>query len=244
MEIECKTQMFDDDSQLSNVELSIMKTKQTSHTDRVLEELIAECNSSIIDLSHQDLTDDDMKQIIDLAIRKRQCQEVKLGYNRITSNGTKILAEIFNENLPLRRMNLFHNQIDDQGVAYFSNSNFNLQTLFLGDNQITNQGATTLAQLIRTNQTLTQLGLAKNQITDQGMIELAQSLTHSNTTLKELYLWGNHLVDETCVDAFADMLVYNRTLNKLVLFDCNLSNMNKTRLRDVVKCRQDFLLVC
>lgn len=82
MDAEYNTYMFDDDSQVSNIELSIMKTKQLSHTDRALEELIDECNSSTIDLSHRELTDDNMKQIIDLAVRKKQCQEIKLGYNR------------------------------------------------------------------------------------------------------------------------------------------------------------------
>lgn len=137
---------------------------------------------------------------------------------------------MFNETNQLKRMNLFHNQIDDQGIFALVNRISILESLFLGENQITNQGAQSLAELIRTNQTLVRLGLArKSNHRSRYDCFSQQSCTIEYNTERIVSLGpkGNQSIDESCVNAFADMLVYNRTLNKLVLFDCNLSNMSK-----------------
>ena len=188
------------------------------------------------------MTDDDLSTIIDFAMKKKKCTELKLGYNYLTCNGMKKLADGLDDNTSLVRLNLFNNKIADQGVYYLCLNNCKLRTLYLGQNQITDKGAEYLSEMLKTNTTLTQLGLSNNEITDLGVIHIANSLTHENTTLKELYLWGNKLIDQTCIDALVDMLVYNRTLNKLVLFDCNLSDSSKDRLQEVVKSRPDFAL--
>ncbi|CAF5172870.1 unnamed protein product, partial [Rotaria sp. Silwood1] len=122
-------------------------------------------------------------------------------------------------NITLEMLNLFNNKISNQGVYYLtlilSLNNSNLKVFFLGENQITDTG------------------LSTNKISSQGVIFLANILAHHNTTLQELHSWGNKLIDETYIDSLANMLVYNQTLNKLVLFDCNISNTSKKRLRDV-----------
>ena len=186
-----------------------------------------------------------MPIIVDSAIIKKKCTELKLGYNQITSEGVKILADALKENSTLERLNLFHNNIADQGVYYLtqallSNEKSKVKMLFIGHNQITDKSIEYLCDLLKINRNIVHLGLSNNEISDRGVIVLANMLTNDNITLKELYLWGNKSIGDMSVDALADMLVYNRSLMKLVLFDCNLSDLSKERLREVVKPRKDF----
>ncbi|CAF4679282.1 unnamed protein product, partial [Rotaria sp. Silwood1] len=117
-------------------------------------------------------------------------------------------------------------------------------------NNITCEGIEILSDALNNNTTLEMLnffnnkisdqGLSTNKISNQGVIFLANILAHHNTTLQELHLWRNKLIDETYIDSLANMLVYNQTLIKLVLFDCNISNTSKKRLRDVVEPKKNF----
>ncbi|CAF5118127.1 unnamed protein product, partial [Rotaria sp. Silwood1] len=172
------------------------------------------------------INDHDTSIVIYSAIRKKKCIQLKLGYNNITCEGIEILSDALNNNITLEMLNLFNNKISNQGVYYLtlilSLNNSNLKVFFLGENQITDTG------------------LSTNKISSQGVIFLANILAHHNTTLQELHSWGNKLIDETYIDSLANMLVYNQTLNKLVLFDCNISNTSKKRLRDVVEPKKNF----
>ncbi|CAF1294455.1 unnamed protein product [Adineta steineri] len=217
-----------------------------SHNKQLIEQLIDKCDSSNINLLHQNLTDFDISTVINAAIFKKKCNELRLGYNNITCEGIKILVDALRNNTSLERLNLFANQISDQGVYYLTEmlllNNFKLKILFIGQNQITDKGVEYLSEMLKTNTILTHLGLSNNKISDQGVILLANALMNHNKTLKELYLWGNQSIGDNCIDALADMLVYNRTLNKLILFDCNLSELSKERLKEVIKPRNDFEL--
>ncbi|UJR14293.1 hypothetical protein I4U23_001283 [Adineta vaga] len=238
---------FQQPSTIAHINDVIRKNVDTDrlfHNKRELEEFIDKCESTSLSLSNQQLTDSDISIVINLGIVKKKCIELKLGYNQITSDGIKKLADVLRTNSILERLNLFANNISDQGVYYLTQSlvskTSKLQMLFIGQNQITDKGIEYLCDLLRTNTTITHLGLSNNEISDQGVISLATVLTKQNNTLKELYLWGNKSIGDTCIDALADMLVYNRTLMKLILFDCNLSDSSKERLNEVVQPRKDF----
>ena len=197
-----------------------------------------------MNLANQEITDDDILLVIRVAIVEKQCIDLKLGYNNITSQGIETLTDALKDNKSLQSLNLFNNKIADQGVYHLTQilslNKSKLNMLFLGQNQITDTGVEYLSEMLKTNQMLIHLELANNEITDQGVILLADTLAHHNTTLKELTLWGNKSIGDTCIDSLANMLVYNRTLEKLVLFDCNLSDISKERLQEVVQPRQDF----
>jgi Ran GTPase-activating protein (RanGAP) involved in mRNA processing and transport len=209
-----------------------------------LKRFIDQCDSTNINLSDYQLNDQDIPTIIHSAIVKKKCIELKLCYNNITYLGIEILAKALSNNTTLERLNLFNNYISDEGVYHLTRvlslNNSKLNVLFLGQNQITNKGIEHISEMLKTNQILTQLGLSNNKISDQGVILLANTLAYRNTTLKELYLWGNKSIGDDCIDALANMLVYNRSLNRLILFDCNLSESSKTRLREVVEPRINF----
>ncbi|CAF0739606.1 unnamed protein product [Adineta ricciae] len=233
---------LDDDFDPRN---EIIESGPSPHTKHEIQELIETCYSTSISLLHEQLTDSDMPIIVDSAIIRKKCTELKLGYNQITSEGVKTLADALKKNSTLEHLNLFHNNIADQGVYYLtqallSNEKSKVKMLFIGYNQITDKSIEYLCNLLKSNRNIVHLGLSNNEISDRGIIVLANVLTNDNITLKELYLWGNKSIGDMCVDALADMLVYNRSLMKLVLFDCNLSDLSKERLREVVQSRKDF----
>ena len=161
--------------------------------------------------------------VVHSAIIKNQCTELRSGCNKITSQGTTVVADFLNNNTRLESLNLFHNKILDQNVCYLINilslSNSNFKMLFLGDNQITDRDAQYLATMLKKNQVFIYLMLSTNEISDQDVAYIAHAFTHHNATLKELYFLGNQLISDTCIDKLGDMLVYNHTLYKLVLFD-------------------------
>ena len=74
--------------------------------------------------------------------------------------------------------------LTDNEAAMLSDASPTLTTLFLGSNQIGDEGATRLAE----NTTLTTLNLYSNQIGDEGATRLA-----ANTTLTTLWLSGNQI---------------------------------------------------
>jgi Ran GTPase-activating protein (RanGAP) involved in mRNA processing and transport len=84
----------------------------------------------------------------------------------------------------------------------------------LRDNNITFQGASTLADGLYNNMTLESLDLRNNSIGDLGVQYLSLAIIHSN--LKTLNLESNHITAEG-TQYLAQMLKNNRTLTELYL---------------------------
>jgi hypothetical protein len=70
--------------------------------------------------------------------------------------------------------------------------NVTLEELHLDTNQVDNDGATHLAQMLAVNKSLRKVSLAANRIGDEGMAALAEMLK-SNSTLLELDLSSNEI---------------------------------------------------
>ena len=66
------------------------------------------------------------------------------------------------------------------------------QALNLSNNNISDVGATDLAQALHHNSTLKELNLSRNNISDAGVTALAQAL-HHNSTLEKLHLFINNI---------------------------------------------------
>lgn len=75
--------------------------------------------------------------------------------------------------------------------------NLTLKELCLGGNKITDEGARTLAHILRTGKSnLRRLSLRDNVITDEGALVLAAALASSGSLLAELDLWGNKISEQ------------------------------------------------
>jgi len=195
----------------------------------------------------QELTEQDVEFIVEEAIIKKQCKELDISQSKLTSVCASILANALNNNDNiLQELLLFDNRIHDDGVYYFCkalsiNSN-NLKKLDLTKNGITNVGAKHLAEMMKTNQTLTVLYISANQIGNEGIQILSNAIQYYNKTLIELDFCTNELINDSSVDSLIQLIKYNQSLKKLSLFNCNLSQNGKDKLLKIQKRKEDLSL--
>lgn len=232
--------------------MPLFKTKIPSSVHETYQNLklqkrIAKCEpGSLIDLDRQFLTDQDIPIVVQQAVINKQCTRLRLSDNKITSQGASVLAEALHHNTKLEGLYIFNNQVADKGVyslaQVLSERKLALTTLSLGWNDITDEGAGYLAEMLKTNTTLIELWLPWNRISDQGVQLLANVLIHHNTSLQRLSLDLNKLVSDLCVDSLIDVMNQNQSLTALHLRDCKLSKVGKAKLREVAKSKQNFEL--
>jgi hypothetical protein len=213
-----------------------------------LEQLICENEfPSSLNLSQEQVIDQDIPIIIQQAIINKQCTILDLTGNEITSEGADLLADTLNKNSTLQELFLYNNRLGDKGVRSIafelSINNSTLKKLHLGFNDITDDGAQHLAQMLKTNRTLTHLWLEQNHIGDRGIQFLAGILARHNWSLKCLSLFSNKLVSDSSVTALVDMLRLNQSLQKLDISDCNLTEIGEVKLQEIIKSKQDFQLI-
>jgi hypothetical protein len=229
----------------------LIHISQTSSIDTYeneqLQQRIEQCQSrSKVDLSEQNLNDEDMKIVIKEAIINKQCTELDLSNNKITSVGASMIAEALNNNTTLEWLYLTENRLCDRGVhslaQTLSFNNSNIDILGLRGTSITNESAEYLAEMLKINTKLKCLLLGCNEISDRGVEILANTLIHHNTTLLSLRVVSNKLVSDSSVDVLVEMLKQNRTLKRVDIENCNLFEKGKDRLREIAKSKTDFEL--
>ncbi len=115
-----------------------------------------------------------------------------------------------------------------------------LQHLYLGQNDIADEGLKHLSNMLKTNRTLTWLWLTDNEISNQGVEFLSNTLAHYNITLEWLFLNSNKLITDSCIDDLIHMLKRNNTLKTLYINNCNLSEITKRKLLKITKTKNDF----
>jgi Ran GTPase-activating protein (RanGAP) involved in mRNA processing and transport len=231
--------------------LSVMKISKTSSTNsyqnKRLQQLIEQCKSrSAVNLERQNLTDEDMKIVVQAAIINKQCKVLELSNNKITSVGASIIAGALSNNTTLEELYLMGNRLYDKGVQALTKTlslnNSIVDYLDVQSTGITDEGAGYIAEMLKINTTLGYLLLSNNEISDRGFQHLANVITHHNTTLRSLFVGRNKLLSDSSVDALVDMLKENPTLNSLHIEKCKLSEKEKERLRQVVRSKKDFNL--
>jgi len=198
-----------------------------------------------VNLSGQGLTDEDMKIVVKEIIIRKQCKQLLLGSNKITSVGLSILAEALNNNTnTLNYLDLSNNQMSDDGVYFLVKTllinNNALKKLDLSKNEITDVGVKHLVDMIKTNKTLTQLDLCSNEISDEGIRLLTNAMEISNSTIEMLWLTSNKLLTDKSVDSIIQMVQHNRSLKRLWVFKCSLSETGKQKLKELEQVKSNF----
>jgi Ran GTPase-activating protein (RanGAP) involved in mRNA processing and transport len=195
-------------------------------------------------LVNEKLTDRDMDIVVNQGIVNKQCKELFLGWNKITSVGTSILAQVFNNNCKLEALYLVDNNVSDNGVyslvKTLSTNNNTLKILSLGKNRITDEGAKHLAEIIKINQTLIHLWLDGNNISDEGARILISTIENFNSTLEDLHLSNNKLLTDCTADFLLQFMERNTSLKNLYVFDCNFSQPSKDKLKESQQSKPKF----
>ena len=133
------------------------------------------------------------------------------------------LIKLYDNDPSLTSLNLGFNNIGDQGaqaIAEILANNTTLTSLNLRSNNIDDQGAQAIAKALANNTTLTSLNLGWNNIDDQGVQAIAEALAN-NTTLTSLDFYDNNIGDQGA-QAIAESLRDNTTLTYLVLSTNNI----------------------
>lgn len=184
-----------------------------------------------------------MEIVIKLAIIKKECKVLWLAQNKITSVSMSILADALSDNNTLEQLYLQYNNIHDDGVHYLAKAlskNNTLKILGLGHNGITDIGVKHLSQMMKTNKKLTEIWLWQNDICDEGVHVLANAIENHNTTLQVLNLRENVLLTDLSIISLLQMIKNNTSLVELIVFNCNLSEVSKERLKKVQEGKTDF----
>ncbi|KAB1276110.1 Nucleotide-binding oligomerization domain-containing protein 1 [Camelus dromedarius] len=123
---------------------------------------------------------------------------LKLGKNKITSEGGKCLALAVKNSKSIFEVGMWGNQIGDEGAKAFAEALRNhpsLTNLSLAFNGISTEGGKSLAWALQRNASLRIFWLIQNQITAKGMAQLADAL-QKNTGIMEICLNGNLIKPE------------------------------------------------
>ena len=227
--------------------MSIVISELSVYHNPRLEALITQCQpGTMIRLDKQQLSDADIKIVVQQAIVSKRCRSLSLASNQITSKGASFLADTLCTNTSLHELWLYTNHVSDVGVRYLAQAlsvNTTLKKLGLAANDITNAGVPHLVEMLKKNKTLNMLGLAMNTIGDQGVQLLANALTQQNTGLEILTLDRNELVSDASVDSLINMIKRNRSLKELWVNGCSLSEKGQKRLQEAAESKKNLKVV-
>ncbi|CAF3452403.1 unnamed protein product [Rotaria socialis] len=180
--------------------------------------MVQQTNPKMIDLSDQQLNDQDVKLLVEKYHEITALSEFNISKNQISSKGIKYLASMLQQNKELSVLILGDNQIGHRGTQYLCHAlekNMTLTTLDLESNQISDDGVKHIATMMNNITSLEILNLQRNFVGTNGLKDLAQALKR-NTVLTTLNLSWNRIGDKGA-EHIADALRENKTLTTLDL---------------------------
>jgi Ran GTPase-activating protein (RanGAP) involved in mRNA processing and transport len=130
------------------------------------------------------------------------------------------------------------------GVQYLASAinSSALKRIDLSENDISDEGARYLAEMLDTNMKLIQLSLSENQIGNDGVKMIADVLSRGNTALQDFNLSANTDINDESIGTLIDMIKRNQSLKKLDLRHCDFSEDGERELQAVGKSRKKFEL--
>ena len=187
-----------------------------------------------LDLFHKQIDDAGAATLADVVRQTTTITSLNLGGNNFGNAGVAALAAA----LPVQatvtclRMDAIH--MTAAGVISLAealrvDAMRGLTSLDIGSNRVFYEGATALANALRTNKTLTFLSLYDSEVGHVGGAALAAAL-RTNRTLKILDLNSN-AIDDAGAAAFAEALRMNTTLTSLRLRETDVGDDAAAALR-------------
>ncbi|XP_045210659.2 leucine-rich repeat-containing protein 74A-like [Mercenaria mercenaria] len=174
-------------------------------------------------LTHVKIADNDLRSegasiICNAIIDNKMIICLDLSGNSFVENDGEHFEKLIEKTDSLRELYLGHNELMDQGVRKISQalkSNVTLQVLDLSWNHIRLKGAEAIGEALEQNNSLLTVNLAWNGLHQDGATSIARAL-QNNDTLTELDLTCNRL-SEYCIAEILRGLDSNSTLETLRL---------------------------
>ena len=214
------------------------------YQNATLEQSIQKCQSKKLDLSGQQLKEQDIVIVSERGLIEKQFKVVDLTHTGITQQCMLILSDGIRRNQFLEELNISNNRILDLGVQHLASAinSSALKRISLTENDVSDAGVRYLAEMLETNTKLIQLSLSQNRISNDGVKVFADVLSHRNTTLEILDLSANESIDDESIDTLKDMIECNQSLKKLDLRHCDFSEDGERGLLAVAKSRKKIQL--
>ena len=146
-----------------------------------------------INVSHNEITDEAADELANVLLNNTSLQELDLSYNSL-SDSLRILKGMKSIS-SLIRLNISHNEIIDEAADELANvllHNTLLQEIDLSYNSLSELDSLRILQGIKNITSLVKINVSHNEIIDEAADELANVLLH-NTLLQELDLSYNGL---------------------------------------------------
>lgn len=223
----------------SLISLSITNCDFGGEGGRLLALAIGTCKSlRDVELSNNNLTDEEMVDIITALSMHCQLKNLTLIGNILNKNGCIALATLLRcSATELQHLYLSGNEINDEGIEALVpaiESCNHLKTLYLdGNPSITTKGWKNLASILEAPDcTLETLMLADDNIDDEAAATFASALTN-NQTLRTLNLYGNPL-SAKCLYAFSKLICDASSVNATFLSNHTLRYTYATEYADAI----------
>jgi Leucine-rich repeat (LRR) protein len=143
---------------------------------------IFECKGGSIDLSNEEITDSDCKEIAKALKVNQTLRELNLSANDIKGAGAVALGEAIMENTTLKTL-IINGEIP---VSQLRGDDEKCTELDLNNKGYEDADAIIIASLLKVNQTLRELDLMENDIQDVGAVALGEAL-QQNRSLQWIY---------------------------------------------------------
>ncbi|KAG2482784.1 hypothetical protein HYH03_018322 [Edaphochlamys debaryana] len=153
---------------------------------------------------------------------------IRLSNNSLNDMAAQALARLMQVNKSLKLLDLSRNDVTAAGAQalteVLARPEAGLQALVLRGNPLGDTGLLAIADMLRTNTSLTMLDLADTHCAIKGFIGIANALTDSNNTLQILDLEDAQLQapQDSTYQHLCRMLCCNSALTELSLAKCRL----------------------
>ncbi|XP_043826129.1 ribonuclease inhibitor isoform X2 [Dromiciops gliroides] len=129
-----------------------------------------------------------------------QLEELWLRTCGFTTASCANFCTVLEKNRTLRELQLSTNMLEDDGIEQMSRGlmhpDCSIQSLWLGDCELSDKCCGTLAAILLANHTLKELDLSNNRMGDEGIRLLVASLKEPSCTLEQLVLFDIYWTEE------------------------------------------------
>ncbi|EEY63449.1 uncharacterized protein PITG_21521 [Phytophthora infestans T30-4] len=223
---------------------------------------------SLYVMSTRSIGDSDFVKLASSISSNTLLEELYLSGHQLGPLGLQAFADCLATNSTLKHLSLGSEKLGDEAVQVLCaglarNTQSGLQNWDLEFKSLGANGAAAVAELLKTNKSLTTVSLSRNQIGDEGVEKLAKGLSeNAQSGVKELNVTEvgisgsglGHLATlvekETCslstiqlsfntlesaTSTFFDALAKNKSVTKLQLKECKLSDQHVAALSAALK---------
>ncbi|KAF1791777.1 Leucine-rich repeat domain, L domain-like [Phytophthora cactorum] len=215
---------------------------------------------SLYVMSTRSISDSDFVKLASSISSNTLLEELYLSGHQLGPLGLQAFADCLATNSTLKHLSLGSEKLGDEAVQVLCaglarNAQSGLQNWDLELKSLGVDGATAIAELLKTNQSLTTVSLSRNQIGDEGVEKLAMGVKELNVTevgisgtgldhlamlvekescsLSTIQLSFNAL--ESATSTFFDALAKNKSVTKLQLKECKLNDQHVAALSAALK---------